>query len=214
MKRAQPDFDAYCDAVATAPLSVTGLRDLRRSGASWWTTRWRRCRSVGASLPCRGGRCRQRQWLSRHPAGALVRRPGHSARVGCAQGVVSARAVRGGGAGLRGGAGTVGAGRPGDGRDRYDLALARALAQPPVAAELCLPLVRPGGRVILWTGRPPLAELERVAPALGGRLGRVEAVAEGRWLVELDKLEPTPERFPRRAGMARKRPLASLPSTA
>ena len=37
--------------------------------------------------------------------------------------------------------------------DTYGVALAKALAKPPVAAELCLPLVRPGGAAILWVGR-------------------------------------------------------------
>src|SRR5262249_5319336 len=100
------------------------------------------------------------------------------------------------------------------GRDAYDLVLARALAPPPVAAELCLPLTRPGGRVILWTADPPVEPLSRVAGLLGAELGRVEAAGDRRQLVELRKLAPTPRRFPRRPGMAGKRPLASLPSTA
>ena len=102
----------------------------------------------------------------------------------------------------------------GAGRDAYDLVLARALAAPPVAAELCLPLARPGGRVVLWTGQPPLDELSQASRLLGAEIGRVEAVGGGRHLVELRKLSATPERFPRRPGVARKRPLASLPSTA
>ena len=54
-----------------------------------------------------------------------------------------------------------------DGRDRYDMALARALAPPPVALELCLPLVRSGGTVILWMGMVPLEPLaQRVRRAL------------------------------------------------
>ena len=38
----------------------------------------------------------------------------------------------------------------GPGRDAFAGVLARALAPPPVAAELCLPLCRPGGSVLLW----------------------------------------------------------------
>lgn len=81
--------------------------------------------------------------------------------------------------------------------------LAKALAKPPVAAELCLPLVRPGGAAILWVGET--ADLERVfrvAPTLGAE---VESAADG--LVVLRKIGPTPPGFPRRAGMAKKRPL-------
>ena len=87
--------------------------------------------------------------------------------------------------------------------DAYGVAVAKALAQPPVAAEWCLPLVRPGGAAILWLG--PTADLEalaRVSALLGG--GPPEA-NDG--LVVLPKLEPTPPGFPRRTGVAKKRPL-------
>ncbi len=88
--------------------------------------------------------------------------------------------------------------------DSYGLALAKALASPVVAAEWCLPLVRPGGAAILWVG--PSADVSRVARAaekLGG--GPFEEQAG---LLVLTKLGPTPAGFPRRPGMARKRPLA------
>ena len=87
--------------------------------------------------------------------------------------------------------------------DAYGVAVAKALAQPPVAAEWCLPLVRPGGAAILWLG--PTADLEvlaQVSALLGG--GEPE---EHDGLVVLPKLEPTPPGFPRRVGVARKRPL-------
>jgi len=88
--------------------------------------------------------------------------------------------------------------------DAYGLALAKALARPPVAAELCLPLVRPGGAAILWVGdsadRDPVA---RTAERLAADL---EHDTDG--LLVLRKLGPTPTGFPRRAGMAKKRPLA------
>ena len=100
----------------------------------------------------------------------------------------------------------------GAGRDRFSLAMARALAPPPVAAELCLPLVRCGGRVVLWTGAVDAAALEVVAGRLAAELSRVVPYG-GRSLVELTKTGPTPEAFPRRPGMAGKRPLAPLPST-
>ena len=102
----------------------------------------------------------------------------------------------------------------GVGRDAYDMALARALAPPPVAVELCLPLVRPGGWLVLWTAELDATTLAPVAAELGGRVAEVVAVAAGRQLVVVDKLGATPERYPRRPGMAGKRPLASLPSEA
>lgn len=88
--------------------------------------------------------------------------------------------------------------------DRFGVALAKALAKPPVAAEWCLPLVRPGGAAILWVGpSADLAAVRRVSEHVGGAPPDVE---DG--LVVVRKVSPTPEGFPRRPGMARKRPLA------
>jgi len=88
--------------------------------------------------------------------------------------------------------------------DRFGAAVAKALAPPPVAAEWCLPLVRPGGGVVLWVG--PSAEPGQVARAASRLAGEVEAAPAG--FVVLRKLGPTPPGFPRRVGVARKRPLA------
>jgi 16S rRNA (guanine527-N7)-methyltransferase len=88
--------------------------------------------------------------------------------------------------------------------DLYAIAVARALATPPVAAEWCLPLVRPGGAVVLYIG--PSADVERVqrvADRIGG--GSVEEVPG---LLVIPKLALTPAGFPRRPGVAKKRPLA------
>jgi len=88
--------------------------------------------------------------------------------------------------------------------DRAGVALAKALAPPPVAAEWCLPLVRPGGAAILWVGES--ADLERLARAAAHVAGRIVDAAEG--VVVIEKIGPTPAGFPRRVGVARKRPLA------
>ena len=88
--------------------------------------------------------------------------------------------------------------------DGYGVAVAKALAPPVVAVEWCLPLVRPGGAAILWVGpTADVAAVERAAEQLGA--GSPE---ERDGLLVLPKLEPTPAGFPRRPGMARKRPLA------
>lgn len=86
----------------------------------------------------------------------------------------------------------------------FGVAVAKALAQPPVAAEWCLPLVRPGGVAILWVG--PRAEIERVA-RVAEQLGAAPP-EEHDGLLVLRKVGPTPHGFPRRPGVARKRPLA------
>ena len=88
--------------------------------------------------------------------------------------------------------------------DTYGVAVAKALAQPPTALEWCLPLVRPGGAAILWLGpSADLGALARVAEQLGGAPPQNH---DG--LVVVEKLAPTPPGFPRRTGVARKRPLA------
>lgn len=88
--------------------------------------------------------------------------------------------------------------------DAFGVALAKALAKPPVAAELCLPLVRPGGIAIVWVGET--AEMEPVEHVAERLASRVEEGPEG--FVVLRRLGPTPPGFPRRPGMAKKRPLA------
>jgi len=85
----------------------------------------------------------------------------------------------------------------------YGVALARALAKPPVAVELCAPLVTHDGAVVLWLGETAdRTHVARAAELVGCRL---ESDLDG--LVLLRKVDPTPAGFPRRAGMARKRPL-------
>jgi 16S rRNA (guanine527-N7)-methyltransferase len=88
--------------------------------------------------------------------------------------------------------------------ERFGVAVAKALAPPPVAAEWCLPLVQVGGAVVLWVG--PSADADAVGRA-AARLGADAPEARAGLLV-LRKVAPTPAGFPRRPGIARKRPLA------
>jgi 16S rRNA (guanine527-N7)-methyltransferase len=88
--------------------------------------------------------------------------------------------------------------------DTYGVAVAKALAPPVVAAEWCLPLVAPGGATVLYVG--PSAEAAPVARAAEKLAGRLVESPPG--LLVLRKEGPTPPGFPRRPGMARKRPLA------
>lgn len=97
----------------------------------------------------------------------------------------------------------------GEDRDRFGVAVCRALAPPPVAVELCLPLVRAGGRLVIWAGETDRGAIERAALEVGGELELIEpAPGQRRSFVVVAKTTPTPERFPRRTGMAVKRPLA------
>ena len=88
--------------------------------------------------------------------------------------------------------------------DWAGVAVAKALAPPPTAAEWCLPLVREGGAVILWVG--PSAATEAVAAVAARVGGALEASPDG--LILIRKTGPTPPGFPRRTGVAKKRPLA------
>lgn len=88
--------------------------------------------------------------------------------------------------------------------DTYGVALARALARPPVATELCLPLVRPEGVAVLWVGPSVDSESVRTVARLVG--GELEQELPG--LLVLRKVRPTPLGYPRRPGLAKKRPLA------
>jgi 16S rRNA (guanine527-N7)-methyltransferase len=89
--------------------------------------------------------------------------------------------------------------------DSWGVAVAKALAPPPVAAEWCLPLVAPGGAAVLYVG--PTAQADRVAEVAELLAAELEPDSAPGLLV-LRKLGPTPPGFPRRPGVARKRPLA------
>lgn len=100
-------------------------------------------------------------------------------------------------------------------RERFDVAVARAVTELPVLCELTLPFSTSGGCVIAQKKGDIQLELEQSLKAietLGGRLSKVEKVrAEGlddeRYLVVVDKIKATPEKYPRRPGMPEKRPL-------
>jgi 16S rRNA (guanine527-N7)-methyltransferase len=102
-----------------------------------------------------------------------------------------------------------------EGLGRCDIVTARALASPAVVAEYAAPLLRVGGTLVAWRGRRDAAAErcgERAAAELGLRVeppARVHpyAGAEHRYLHLMTKIEETPGRFPRRPGVALKRPL-------
>jgi 16S rRNA (guanine527-N7)-methyltransferase len=101
------------------------------------------------------------------------------------------------------------------GRSVIDLVVVRALAPLPVVVEYAAPLLRVGGRLVAWRGRRDL-EAERAAANAASELGLEPAAprrvapyrgAEHRYLHLMSKVRETPERFPRRPGIALKRPL-------
>jgi 16S rRNA (guanine527-N7)-methyltransferase len=98
-----------------------------------------------------------------------------------------------------------------------DLVVARAVGPQPVVLEYAAPLLRLGGSLVDWRGRrSPEEEGRAVAAAelLGLRLELVQRVepyegVQDHHLHVYLKTQETPERFPRRTGVARKRPLAA-----
>jgi 16S rRNA (guanine527-N7)-methyltransferase len=103
----------------------------------------------------------------------------------------------------------------GGGRGLYDAVTARAVASLPVLVEYAAPLLRASGVLVAWKGRVGADELRLgrgAADEVGLSLEDVVSVepfagARDRRLYVFRKVAPTPERFPRRAGMAMKRPL-------
>lgn len=102
-------------------------------------------------------------------------------------------------------------------REVYALVLARAVAAMAVLAEITLPLCRIGGMVVAPKKGPiadEIAQAEAPVAALGGRFWDildVEApgLEDGRHLVVLEKIAPTPQRYPRRPGIPQKQPFST-----
>lgn len=100
-------------------------------------------------------------------------------------------------------------------REKFEWAVARAVANLPVLVEFLLPMVCLGGGVIAQKGESGPAETQKAAKAiqiLGGTLRQlmpvtIPGVAEERYLVIIDKIARTPKQYPRRTGIPTKQPL-------
>jgi 16S rRNA (guanine527-N7)-methyltransferase len=212
VKHPDPRLQVYCDLLAAAPMSLTSIRDPARL----WDVQ---VADALTALPL----------VRRLAPAAVVDVGSGGGSPGIPIALVSGVAVTlleatGSKCGfLRDTVAALGAACPvvqdrsehfgrGEGREAFDLALARALAPPPVAAELCLPLVRTGGHVLLWTAETEIEQLETAAAQVGGTVEETVVVAPNRHLILLAKTSPTPETFPRRAGMANTRPLLRVRS--
>jgi len=106
-------------------------------------------------------------------------------------------------------------GRDPDHRGSYDLVLSRAVAPLPVVLEYCLPLAVAGGHVLSYKGPEAENEVTESADALSALGGRVTELRRlslpqrmgERVLVLIQKVSPTPDRYPRGPGTPAKRPL-------
>jgi 16S rRNA (guanine527-N7)-methyltransferase len=104
-------------------------------------------------------------------------------------------------------------------RGQYDFVVARCVVRLSVLAEYCLPLVSVGGKFVAYKGRKAETEIRDAEPAvrrLGGQFERLERDVEApgsapaldrRALVFIEKVEETPDKYPRRPGVPQKKPL-------
>lgn len=103
----------------------------------------------------------------------------------------------------------------GEQKEVFDIAVARAVADLRILAEYCLPFVKIHGFFIAYKEDqvdPEVKTAETAVDILGGKIKEIKKVKLPgseivRSLVVIEKVRPTPAKFPRRAGMAKKRPL-------
>jgi len=102
-----------------------------------------------------------------------------------------------------------------DYREKYDIALSRAVALLSTLSEYCLPLIRVGGLFVAQKGRSYKEEIDKALKTvqlLGGELIGVENVRipfinQERYLLVIKKIKDTPSKYPRKEGLPQKRPL-------
>ncbi len=100
-------------------------------------------------------------------------------------------------------------------REKYDIVTARAVARLSVLSEYCLPLVKVGGMFVALKGAKYKEEIASAAKALnvlGGKLVNAQQVElpglnDGRAVVSIKKIKPSPKAYPRKAGLPEKNPL-------
>jgi 16S rRNA (guanine527-N7)-methyltransferase len=103
-------------------------------------------------------------------------------------------------------------------REQFALVLSRAVALLPTLAELTLPFCQIGGRFIAQKKGEIDQEVNRAKEAiaaLGGKLGQIRKIEldefnDARYLVVIDKICPTPGKYPRRAGLPKRRPIQEV----
>ena len=101
-------------------------------------------------------------------------------------------------------------------REQFDLCVSRAVANLAVLSEYCIPFVKIGGDFVPYKSGNVEAEIEQAKGALKLLGGKIDSVTEfllpgsdmGRILIKIKKVEGTSKRYPRKAGMPGKEPLA------
>jgi len=100
-------------------------------------------------------------------------------------------------------------------REQFTLVVSRAVAPLPTLVELALPFCRIGGKFVAQKKgeiEPEINKANKAIDALGGKLGQVEKVeleefSDERYLVIIDKIYPTLDKYPRRLGVPKRRPI-------
>jgi 16S rRNA (guanine527-N7)-methyltransferase len=103
-------------------------------------------------------------------------------------------------------------------REAYHVAVARAFGRLDIVLECCMPFVRIGGCTIAYKGPKFVEEMEfgeKAAKELGGKITNViefllPTTDIKRALIVVEKVEQTPQRYPRRAGVPQKHPLGKI----
>lgn len=103
-------------------------------------------------------------------------------------------------------------------RQQYDLVTARAVARLTVLSELCLPLVKVGGKMVALKAAKAEDELKDAKSAiqlLGGQISADDEFAlpiseEKRHIIVIDKVKDTPKKYPRKPGTPSKEPLDQI----
>lgn len=100
-------------------------------------------------------------------------------------------------------------------RDTYDMSVSRAVSNLASLTEYCLPYVKPGGCFISYKSgnvEEEIKEAQKAIQTLGGRLTPPVTFTLGdtdisRSLIKVEKISPTPKKYPRKAGVPTKEPI-------
>ena len=100
-------------------------------------------------------------------------------------------------------------------RESYQLCVSRAVANLATLSEYCLPFVKKGGIFVSYKGgdsREEINESKKAIAVFGGEIGRVDEFVIrgselGRTFVTIKKIQPTPKKYPRKAGTPQKSPI-------
>ncbi|MDO4893060.1 MAG: class I SAM-dependent methyltransferase, partial [Eubacteriales bacterium] len=99
-------------------------------------------------------------------------------------------------------------------REGFDLAVSRAVAQLNILSEYCVPYVRLSGSFVAFKGTAEgeIKAAKKAIGILGGRIKNIHTFelpleGGGRTLVEIEKVSPTPEKYPRQNGKIKSKPL-------